>query len=87
MKQIADRYKGKKTPKGHELRVEWVDAEATISYIVGAPDGTDTHLGIAHVGREGDGWVVRFESRPHETQRYSNREGLYAALDEEIATR
>ena len=94
MKEIADRYRGKITESGHELRVDERNGEIIIWYLFwGEYQGVEDHhhMGIARIRRERDQFVVDFlrgiDQHPHTTRRYPSTDGLFADLDEEIASR
>jgi len=94
MQEIVERYRGKTTPKGHELSVDEEPNEATLWYLYwGTYQGVDDHhhIGIARIKREGDRYVVGLlrgvEQRSHTMRFYSNAEEMFAELDREIETR
>ena len=91
MKEIVERYKGKTTPKGHELRVDEKQNEAILWYLYwGEYQGVDDyhHMGIARIRREGNQYVVGLlratEQQPYTTRSYSSAEEMFAELDREI---
>jgi hypothetical protein len=92
--EIAEYYRGKKTGKGHELRVDERQNEIVIWYLFwGEHEGIDNHhhMGVARVRREGDaylvGWLRDTQQRPYRNQRFANSDDLFSALDAEIAKR
>lgn len=92
---IAERYRGKKTGKGHELKVDERENEIVIWYLFwGEYQGTDNyhHLGVARIRREGDAylvvtWLHGTEQEANGRDRFANSEDLFSALDAEIAKR
>ena len=94
MKEVVERYKGKTTPRGHELRVDENQNGATLWYLYwGRYQGVDDHhhMGIAKIRRAGNQYVVSLlrgtEQQPYTTRSYSNAEEMFAELDREIETR
>ena len=94
MNAISDRYEGKKTPKGHRLRVTEHDDALTVWYLYwGELAGADDHhhIGIARVQRAENGftvgWFAGLEQEPCRTETHDDIESVFAAIDAAIDDR
>jgi len=94
MDEIVQRYRGTKTPRGHELRVDERGHEAIIWYLFwGEFAGVDGHhhMGIARVRSSGSGfvigWLLGTDQEPYRSEQVTDLKELYARIDAEIANR
>ena len=74
MKEIVERYKGKTTPKGHELRV---DDHHHMGIARIRREGNQYVVGLLRAT----------EQQPYTTRSYSSAEEMFAELDREIKTK
>jgi hypothetical protein len=95
MQQLADKYRDKKTPKGHDLRVDLHrDGTATIWFLLwGEYQGKDGHhhMGIATVRPEKTGFSVGThrgnEQMPGSWKTVATMDELIAAIDKLVGER
>lgn len=94
MDKIVQRYKGAKTPRGHELRVDERGDEVIIWYLFwGEYAGVDDHhhMGIARVHAIENGfkigWLRGTDQEPYQTEQVTDLSELYAKIDTEIENR
>ena len=94
MRKIIERYEGKTTAKGREIRVDRHPGEVVLWYLHrGEHDGVygRHHMGIARVLKQADvyfvGWLRDLETRPYENYSYWDINRVFASLDEVIASR
>lgn len=94
MRAILDRYKGKHTPKGHDIRVDEDPDGVTLWYLYwGEYEGRDDHhhFGIARVRREKDKYALgtfhATEQEPGATRLYDTEEEVMAEIDKLLAQR
>lgn len=94
MDEIVQRYRGTKTPRGHELVVDMREHEAIIWYLfwgehAGVVD--HHHMGIACVRSIGSWFVIEWlhgtDQEPYRSEEVTNLKELYARIDTEIANR
>jgi hypothetical protein len=94
MIKIVERYRGMKTPKGHDLCVDERENEIVIWYLFwGEYHGMNAHhhMGVARIrdedGRYVVGWLRGTEQESYRTEIFTSLEKLFSALDVEIAKR
>jgi hypothetical protein len=94
MREIARRYEGTATAKGHEIRVDRRPGEVELWYRYrGERDGVHGrhHMGIARVQKQADvylvGWLRGTEERPYESYTYWDIDQVFGSLDKVIAMR
>jgi len=94
MEEIVRRYRGVRTPAGHELRVDLRDNEVVLWYLFwGEYRGVDDHhhFGVARVRRDGSkyviGWMHGTEQEPRHTELVSGMDDVFKKLDDEISRR
>lgn len=94
MRAIVERYEGKTTANGREIRVDRHPGEVVLWYLYrGEHDGVHGrhHMGIARVLKQADvyfvGWLRDLEERPYETYSYWDMDKVFASLDRVIASR
>jgi hypothetical protein len=94
MQTIIDRYKGTRTPKGHDLRVDENPDGVTIWILFwGEYEGLDDHhhLGVARVRRERGKLALGVyrgkEQEPSTTRLYDSEEEVVAEIDKLVAQR
>jgi hypothetical protein len=94
MEQIVERYRHKKTGNGHELKVDKLNNEVLIWYLLwGEYQGNDNHhhMGLARICYDTGiylvGWLRGIEQESYSKQPFADLEDLFLALDAEIAER
>lgn len=94
MREIARKYEGTSTARGHEIRVDHRPGEVELWYRYrGELDGVHGghHMGIARVQKQADvyivGWLRGTAERAYESQVYWDIHQVYGSLDKIIALR
>lgn len=94
MREIVQRYEGRTTSRGHEIRVDRYPGEVVLWYLLtGIYDGVygRHHMGLARIRKQAGvysvGGLRGAEERPDESRSYWDINKVFGVLDKLIASR